>query len=120
MVYPIYFTESLQKWFEEIAKQILSLNHEEVGASGRKIVQLVQALEEVQGVMELPNIVLLTEETLFTQSFTKVCCDCCRISSAGQPITGAPISRRHTTLPYTDATCKQCAGRLACHSANDC
>lgn len=39
--------ESLQAWFNDIAKQIMSLNQEN-NASARKIVQLIQALEEVQ------------------------------------------------------------------------
>nr|CAD7398867.1 unnamed protein product [Timema poppensis] len=40
--------ENLQTWFFEIAKQIDSLKQEETTAAGRKIVQLIQALEEVQ------------------------------------------------------------------------
>nr|CAD7394522.1 unnamed protein product [Timema cristinae] len=40
--------ENLQTWFSEIAKQIDSLKQEETTAAGRKIVQLIQALEEVQ------------------------------------------------------------------------
>lgn len=39
--------ESLQAWFADIAKQINSLSQENT-ASARKIVQLIQALEEVQ------------------------------------------------------------------------
>jgi len=39
--------ENLQAWFMEMAKQIRSLNHEDSTAAGRKIVQLIQALEEV-------------------------------------------------------------------------
>ena len=39
--------ENLQAWFVEMAKQIGSLNHEDSTAAGRKIVQLIQALEEV-------------------------------------------------------------------------
>lgn len=41
--------ENLQAWFMEMAKQIGSLNHEDSTAAGRKIVQLIQALEEVTG-----------------------------------------------------------------------
>jgi len=39
--------ENLQAWFMEMAKQIGSLNSEDSTAAGRKIVQLIQALEEV-------------------------------------------------------------------------
>jgi hypothetical protein len=35
-----------------MAKQIDSLKHEDATASGRKIVQLIQALQEVQGKIE--------------------------------------------------------------------
>ncbi|XP_054285996.1 WASH complex subunit 5-like isoform X1 [Macrosteles quadrilineatus] len=40
--------DNLQKWFLDINKQISSLNIEEPTISGRKIVQLIQALDEVQ------------------------------------------------------------------------
>jgi len=39
--------ENLQAWFMEMAKQIGSLSSEDSTAAGRKIVQLIQALEEV-------------------------------------------------------------------------
>ena len=39
--------ENLQAWFCEMGKQIASLNYEDSTAAGRKIVQLIQALEEV-------------------------------------------------------------------------
>lgn len=42
------FVENLQAWFREISKQILSLNHDDSTAAGRKTVQLIQALEEVR------------------------------------------------------------------------
>lgn len=42
------FIENLQAWFREISKQILSLNHDDSTAAGRKTVQLIQALEEVR------------------------------------------------------------------------
>ena len=41
--------ESLQLWLREIAQQVEALNYEEGTASGRKMVQLISALEEVQG-----------------------------------------------------------------------
>ena len=42
------FAEDLQAWFSEMGKQIASLNYEDSTAAGRKIVQLIQALEEVK------------------------------------------------------------------------
>lgn len=39
--------ENLQAWFTEMSKQISSLNYEDSTAAGRKMVQLIQALEEV-------------------------------------------------------------------------
>ena len=46
------FAENLQAWFCEMGKQIASLNYEDSTAAGRKIVQLIQALEEVRGLMD--------------------------------------------------------------------
>ena len=43
----IYIIDSLQTWFTSMAKQIDSLNYEDSTSAGRKIVQLMQALEEV-------------------------------------------------------------------------
>lgn len=43
------FLEKLVAWFNEMSKQIESLKHEDLTSAGRKIVQLIQALEEVQG-----------------------------------------------------------------------
>jgi WASH complex subunit strumpellin len=42
-----FLTENLQNWFKEMAKQIGSLSFEDSTSAGRKIVQLIQALEEV-------------------------------------------------------------------------
>lgn len=64
----LFLIESLQQWFAEIAKQISSLKHDEVAASGRKIVQLVQALEEVQGNDHMSNLVIFTVLQLCTFS----------------------------------------------------
>ena len=41
------FIENLKAWFEEISKQIVILDYEDSIAAGRKIVHLIQALEEV-------------------------------------------------------------------------
>lgn len=40
--------DNLQKWFVEMGNRISSLNYEDSTSAGRKIVQLIQALEEVQ------------------------------------------------------------------------
>jgi len=40
--------ERLQKWFEEISKQIFALDFNDEKIAGRKIQQLIQALEEVE------------------------------------------------------------------------
>lgn len=42
-----HLLDNLQAWFTEMAKQITSLNYEDSTTAGRKIVQLIQALEEV-------------------------------------------------------------------------
>ncbi|XP_067323390.1 WASH complex subunit 5 [Anolis sagrei] len=47
--------ENLQAWFREISKQIMSLNYEDSTAAGRKTVQLIQALEEVQEFHQLES-----------------------------------------------------------------
>ena len=43
-----YLSENLQAWFAEMGKQISNVNYEDSTSAGRKIVQLVQALEEVK------------------------------------------------------------------------
>ncbi|KAI0224187.1 hypothetical protein LSAT2_024791 [Lamellibrachia satsuma] len=47
--------EKLQAWFAEIGKQIATLNHDDSTSAGRKIVQLIQALEEVQEFHQLES-----------------------------------------------------------------
>lgn len=51
MVY--HLLDNLQAWFTEMAKQITSLNYEDSTTAGRKIVQLIQALEEVSFVVKV-------------------------------------------------------------------
>jgi len=43
----IHYTEHLQAWFTEMSSQIESLNYDDSTSAGRKISQLIQALEEV-------------------------------------------------------------------------
>lgn len=40
--------DDLNKWFDDIAKEVENLSHENANVSGRKIIQLIQALERVQ------------------------------------------------------------------------
>ncbi|KAK3090762.1 hypothetical protein FSP39_014429 [Pinctada imbricata] len=47
--------ENLQAWFTEMSKQIGSLNYDDSTSAGRKIVQLIQALEEVQEFHQLES-----------------------------------------------------------------
>ncbi|TNN72878.1 WASH complex subunit strumpellin [Liparis tanakae] len=47
--------ENLQAWFREISKQIQSLDYEDATAAGRKTVQLIQALVEVQEFHQLES-----------------------------------------------------------------
>lgn len=52
LIHRLFFknaSESLRKWFEDISKEITSLDIEEPNISARKVAQLVQALDEVQG-----------------------------------------------------------------------
>jgi len=45
----LIIAEKLQGWFRDIGKEIDNLDHEQATISGRKIVHLIKALEEVQG-----------------------------------------------------------------------
>ncbi|ESP05218.1 hypothetical protein LOTGIDRAFT_180993 [Lottia gigantea] len=48
-------SESLQNWFGEMTKQIASLDYEDSTSAGRKIIQLIQAMEEVQEFHQLES-----------------------------------------------------------------
>ena len=43
----LYPLENLQAWFKEMSNQISSLSYDDSTSAGRKMVQLIQALEEV-------------------------------------------------------------------------
>ena len=58
------FLESLQLWLREIAQQVDALNYEEGTASGRKMIQLISALEEVQGIQSTHYTFLLESRHL--------------------------------------------------------
>lgn len=61
--------ENLQAWFREISKQILSLNYEDSTAAGRKTVQLIQALEEVQEFHQLESNLQVCQFLADTRKF---------------------------------------------------
>lgn len=83
--------DKLQAWFRDIGKQIDSLNHEETTAAGRKIVQLIRALEEVQGLADSAQFFkkcFLELLNIFFFSFG-------RIPWVGKSISSPPISPRN-------------------------
>ncbi|XP_078396090.1 WASH complex subunit 5 isoform X2 [Cetorhinus maximus] len=61
--------ENLQAWFREISKQISSLNYEDSTAAGRKTVQLIQALEEVQEFHQLESNLQICQFLADTRKF---------------------------------------------------
>ncbi|NXH85811.1 WASC5 protein, partial [Edolisoma coerulescens] len=61
--------ENLQAWFREISKQIMSLNYEDSTAAGRKTVQLIQALEEVQEFHQLESNLQVCQFLADTRKF---------------------------------------------------
>lgn len=61
--------ENLQAWFREISKQISSLNYDDSTAAGRKTVQLIQALEEVQEFHQLETNLQICQFLADTRRF---------------------------------------------------
>ncbi|XP_067888537.1 WASH complex subunit 5 [Heterodontus francisci] len=61
--------ENLQAWFREISKQISSLNYEDSTAAGRKTVQLIQALDEVQEFHQLESNLQICQFLADTRKF---------------------------------------------------
>ncbi|XP_040287602.1 WASH complex subunit 5 [Bufo bufo] len=61
--------ENLQAWFREISKQIQSLNYDDSTAAGRKTVQLIQALEEVQEFHQLESNLQVCQFLADTRKF---------------------------------------------------
>ncbi|XP_063777365.1 WASH complex subunit 5 [Pseudophryne corroboree] len=61
--------ENLQAWFREISKQIESLNYDDSTAAGRKTVQLIQALEEVQEFHQLESNLQVCQFLADTRKF---------------------------------------------------
>ncbi|XP_077991105.1 WASH complex subunit 5-like [Glandiceps talaboti] len=61
--------ENLQAWFAEMSKQISSLNYDDSTSAGRKIVQLIQALEEVQEFHQLESNLQVKQFLAETRKF---------------------------------------------------
>jgi len=61
--------ESLMAWFQEMAKEIGSLSYENSTSAGRKIVHLIQALEEVQEFHQLESNLQVRQFLLDTRQF---------------------------------------------------
>lgn len=61
--------ENLQAWFKEMSNQISSLNYEDSTSAGRKMVQLIQALEEVQEFHQLESNLQVRQFLLETRQF---------------------------------------------------
>uniref|UniRef100_A0A1B6MUI7 WASH complex subunit strumpellin n=2 Tax=Graphocephala atropunctata TaxID=36148 RepID=A0A1B6MUI7_9HEMI len=61
--------ENLQKWFVDMGKQINSLTIDEPTTSGRKIIQLIQAIDEVQEFHQLNHNLQVRQFLLDTRTF---------------------------------------------------
>lgn len=61
--------EKLQAWFNEMSKQISSLDYDDATATGRKIVQLIEALAEVQEFHQLESNLQVKQFLADTRKF---------------------------------------------------
>ncbi|XP_020632450.1 WASH complex subunit 5-like [Orbicella faveolata] len=61
--------ENLQAWFKEMSNQISSLSYDDSTSAGRKMVQLIQALEEVQEFHQLESNLQVRQFLLETRQF---------------------------------------------------
>ncbi|RWS23664.1 WASH complex subunit strumpellin-like protein, partial [Leptotrombidium deliense] len=61
--------ESLQNWLIELGKQIESLNHEEHNSSGRKTVQIIHAVDDVQELHQLESHIHVKQYLSDTKKF---------------------------------------------------
>ncbi|XP_020897630.1 WASH complex subunit 5 [Exaiptasia diaphana] len=61
--------ENLQAWFKEMSNQISSLDYDDSTSAGRKMVQLIQALEEVQEFHQLESNLQVRQFLLETRTF---------------------------------------------------
>ncbi|NXC14028.1 WASC5 protein, partial [Corythaeola cristata] len=67
--FDLLVVKNLQAWFREISKQIMSLNYDDSTAAGRKTVQLIQALEEVQEFHQLETNLQVCQFLADTRKF---------------------------------------------------
>eukprot|EP01137_Pigoraptor_chileana_P023452 Opistho-2@89740 len=61
--------ENLQAWFHEMARQIGSLDYADSTSAGRKVVQLMQAMEEVQEFHQLETSLQIKQFLAETRSY---------------------------------------------------
>ncbi|XP_055343798.1 WASH complex subunit 5-like [Paramacrobiotus metropolitanus] len=61
--------EKLQNWFAEMARQVDNLSFSELGLAGPRIIQLIQALEEVQAFHQLESNIQVRQFITETQQF---------------------------------------------------
>lgn len=61
--------DDLHNWFKDISKEINLLNQENPNVSGRKIIQLIQALEEVQEFHNLDSNMQVKQHLLETRQY---------------------------------------------------
>ncbi|XP_042898977.1 WASH complex subunit 5 [Parasteatoda tepidariorum] len=65
----VFVRYNLQAWFKDMGKQIETLNYDDATATGRKIVQLIQALEEVQEFHQLESNLQIKQFLIDTRKF---------------------------------------------------
>ncbi|OQV24357.1 WASH complex subunit strumpellin [Hypsibius exemplaris] len=61
--------EKLQNWFADMAKQVNNLNFEDLVLAGPRIIQLIQALEEVQAFHQLESNIQVKQFIMETQDY---------------------------------------------------
>lgn len=61
--------ENLKKWFNDIAKEVMGLSHENANVSGRKIILLIQALEQVQEYHNLNSNMQVKQHLIETDQY---------------------------------------------------
>lgn len=61
--------DDLTKWFADIAKEVGDLSHENANVSGRKIIQLIQALERVQEYHNLNSNMQVKQHLIETDQY---------------------------------------------------
>lgn len=61
--------DDLKKWFTELGKEVNELSHENANLSGRKIIQLIQALERVQEYHNLNSNMQVKQHLIETDQY---------------------------------------------------